>query len=123
MLLDIDSSDSEYTPLMQGVFISNFSDIPLKYITDIRYSLSPTLPKSNRGMCDSLENLLEVYPELLYEGEDCRNFVVVLTFLSDDDKSNNYNYSNYIGTKFANIQEVVLSEVYRFHILEKLNAN
>lgn len=81
------------------------------------------------GVCDSLENLLWVYPELLDEGKDCRKFVVNMTCIdkADEEESGGWRWhkwGEYIGTQKPTTEylydEPEIERVYCYQIYEKI---
>lgn len=85
MLLDVSIDNQKYTLLMRGVFLSDSFYIPLDELNvKLDWSFYPVFDKcggvvrSRLGVCDSLENFLEMYPEVLFEGKGCREFIVAM---------------------------------------------
>ena len=78
------------------------------------------------GVCDSLENLLDVYPEL--KNSD-RQFVVSMTKIDQDEQDEEggwrwHKWGDYIGTQEPTTEyiydEPLIKRVYCFHIYEKI---
>ena len=77
------------------------------------------------GVCDSKENLLEVYPELVADG---RTFVVNLCRIDKDEQPDEggwrwHKWGDYIGNQTPTTEyiyhEPLIERVYCYHIYEK----
>lgn len=129
--------DSEYeTLLMRGVVLSGMFQLSgLNKSTG--WGEYPVFMDGNwefplrgaYGVCDSLENLLEEYPELLDESDGCRKFVVVMHRIDKSDQPDLggwrwHKWGDYIGKQTPTCEyiydEPIIETVYCFHIYEKL---
>lgn len=115
MLIEFNPTVSGITLLMRGVVLGDVSSIQelennLTFYPWPQFSNDATGFRFNTGICDDLVNVLEVFPELLYEGVNQRKFVVVLTKISPHDYSL-FNFK-YIGTKFSNSAELYINSMW-----------
>lgn len=122
------------TVLEQGVILNNsfqlygmrsngWEEYP-KFCSD--ENIVDGLYRGAYGVCDGLENLLDVYPEL--KNSD-RQFVVSMNVINscDEDDSNGWRWhkwGDYIGTQEPTTEyiydEPLIERVYCFHIYEKI---
>lgn len=115
--------DIEYVKvLMRGIVLINdlhlLKDILGFYKTPI--FISDNSVRAYNGVCDSLENLLEFYPELLYEGEGCREFIVFMYAIIPG--YDDVNLGGYCGSKIsqtAYILDTHTEILFSYHIYER----
>lgn len=125
MLIEFDLNVKYVEMVLRGVVLINhpylLTDIP--GFNRYPYFKSNTDIRAYNGVCDNVVNLLEVYPELLYEGTYCRNFVVFLFYISPyDDSLCDFSLGGYFGSKIS--QTAYLLNTHNeilcgFHIYEK----
>jgi hypothetical protein len=115
--------------LQEGVYISQYSFQLHKCHNSNLYINDPDFRPNDAawyyGVCDGIENLIDVIPELLSPD---REFLVLLTEITKHDQPRDYGWrwhkwGDYIGTQtptteyIANEPEIDL--VYCYHIYEK----
>jgi hypothetical protein len=155
MLVEYKITDSEYMILLQqgvvlhGMFqlfdlernkewnkYPDFEAIPNpKYApkydvtTNTTYDDDKELYRGSYGVCDSLQNLLDIYPELEATGEGSRKFVVNMCGIAKEDQHPDggwrwHKWGAYIGAETPTCEylydEPVIEQVYCYHIYEKV---
>lgn len=126
----IQTTNRELIELQEGVYVSEFS-FSLDYVLSKSngYISNPMLSDDNwyYGVCDNIENLLQVMPELT---ESDRTFVVLLTQITKADQPDImgwrwHKWGDYIGNEHPTAEylydELVIDLVYVYSIYEKVN--
>lgn len=123
MLIEFESNDPNIKLLMRGVMLGDISasqelEKGLAFYHYPEFSKYDKGFRFSKGICDDLVNVLEVFPELLYEGVNHRKFVVVLTTI--DPHKYILNNFKYIGTKYSNSAELFMysTSVLKYAIYE-----
>lgn len=132
MLLEYDLDITYEALLMRGIILTTPTFVSK---LDTSWDRHPQFitnggVKGSYGVCDSLENLLEYYPELLYEGTDCRRFIVAMNRVSNYTDHffswiPDYNLGGYKGNILTQTDFLIGNYngyiFYRYHIFEKVD--
>jgi hypothetical protein len=130
MLVDYKPTDMADPKFMaRGVILNSCCDL-FDLDRNPEWDRYPTFTdRDSSGVCDSLDNLLEVFPELSYTGEGHRKFVVNMVCIDQDDELEFDgwrwgHWGEYIGKETPTTEYLYddpnIERVYCFRIYEKL---
>lgn len=127
MLVDVEKTGSS-VKIFEGVYLSNWFNFELDFRDEQIFELDyPKLTDDFEcyGVCDSPEQLLELLPEVVKNGE--RKFVISMVKLNKKDEPPKngwrwHKWGTYIGNQNPQCEylydEPIIKIVYTFHIYE-----